>query len=164
MRLGGLASTIAARCGGRAIPAPDLHLTLAFVGAWPIAAEPRLIDAMRTLAGPNGRTPAPAVEMSRLGSFGRGLVWIAPGADAPWLTDAGADLRETLLAAGIAFDPKPFRPHMTLVRKAHGAAWRDLAPPAQVVGGWTFALGRSIPVTGKPRYRWLRHHHVIGRS
>lgn len=119
---------------------------------------------MKTVAGPTGRKAAPAVEMSRLGSFGRGLVWIAPGTDPPWLAEAGVELRKALRDGGIEFDPKPFRPHMTLVRKADGDGWRTGASPAQVVGGWTLALGRSIPVPGKPRYRWLRHHHVIGRS
>lgn len=163
-RLAGIAAGIAAGCGGRAVPAPDLHLTLAFIGAWPLADEARLIDAMTRAADAGDPSPRARFELARLGSFGRGLVWIAPATEPPWLRAEAARLRASLAERRITFDVKPFRPHMTLVRGARDESWRTRAVTAQPVAGWTVALGRSVPSAGKPRYRWHRHRDVIPRS
>jgi len=88
-RLGALAARLAASLGGRPLAADDIHLTLVFVGERPAADEPSLAGV---LAGIDSGWPALA--LTRLGSFGRGLYWVGPahpqGATAGGATDGSA--------------------------------------------------------------------------
>jgi 2'-5' RNA ligase len=49
--LGALARDVARRAHGRPVPAENVHLTLAFVGGWPLARLPELLDAEAQLRG-----------------------------------------------------------------------------------------------------------------
>jgi 2'-5' RNA ligase len=68
-----------------------------------------------------------------------------------------ADLRAALLNARFPFDPKPFVPHLTLVRKARaGGALPALEPVRWSVRD--FVLVRSLPAADGSEYviqaRW----------
>jgi 2'-5' RNA ligase len=112
-------------CGGRPVPASDLHVTLAFLGSVP---EPRLADlsdlALRTAATfPQDGLP--------LGIVLQGFeYWAKPqvlavlerGAQAQLPPASGAGqlahtLTTTAVAAGFSPDLKPFRAHVTVARK-----------------------------------------------
>jgi 2'-5' RNA ligase len=97
--------------GARRVPAENLHLTLAFIGA---LAEDRLCDLARRVqsctAGGFDWT------IDRVGFFARAhVVWAGGTANDPLLTLA-ASVRRMLDAEGVAYDPKPFAPHVTLLR------------------------------------------------
>jgi len=93
-----------------------LHLTLAFLGARPLAALPLLGSLGAAVAG---RHPAFPLSTTRLGGFPEGrparVLWLGL-APAPALTALASDLRAHLARADETFDAKAFRPHVTLAR------------------------------------------------
>ena len=86
----------------------NLHLTLAFLGE--VDSPGRICRTMREVS-------APEMELMLQGSGRfRDLYWIGL-AENPELTRYAAALREALGSAGIDYDSKPFRPHITMVRR-----------------------------------------------
>jgi 2'-5' RNA ligase len=159
--LGRLAAGLAARLGGRALDAHDIHLTLVFVGERPATEAPKLAGLMTGLV-----PSAQPLALVRLGSFGRGLLWAGPAhapdgsdtlADRPgtpagrpgapadattiaspdWPLALAAELQRRLRTAGIGFDERTLRLHATLVRGAGNRLRRtpaDVAPAASPAG------------------------------
>src|SRR4051812_44148768 len=80
---------LAVLAGGRALAAPDLHVTLAFVGACAPQHVPLLIDALRR---PVLAEPA-ALAITELGSFDGRLLWAGPSITPPWLLDCAEAVR-----------------------------------------------------------------------
>jgi 2'-5' RNA ligase len=149
--LAALAESLVRRCGGRPVPEDNVHLTLVFIGAAPRALEPELRALVAALP------PAPPIELARMGSFDGRLLWLGTAAPRPpaALEALVAQLAGGLDALGVAFDRKPFRVHLTLVRGA-----RRLAPPAVA------ALGQDLrPVTlGAARARLVESELLPGGS
>lgn len=100
--------------GGRAMPPENVHLTLAFLGSTPAAALPAIAAAA-------GRA-APRTFTLRIDAPGywrhNQIAWAGAREVPPALAALVGDLRAALLEANVAFDPKPFVAHLTLVRKA----------------------------------------------
>lgn len=135
------------------IPPPNLHLTLAFLGSVRQAALPAVEAAAATLA-----PPAFTLVIDQPGCWRHnGVAWAgASEAPAP-LLELVAGLRAALGAAGIAFDPKPFVPHVTLVRAARaGAALPALAPIRWPVRDFALVESRPAPAGSvyTVRARW----------
>lgn len=184
--LAALAAGAAARWGGSAFAAADIHLTLAFVGLRPLEEQPALEAILQGLptrfdgAGAAAVSPAgerqagdvgpiPALELSRIGSFGHGVLWIGPPGQPRWASPARTfahrlahEIRERLRAAGVGFDDRPLKLHATIVRGARDFV-ADPAPDAPdapqacpiLVRTWSLALGASAPdATPLRRYRW----------
>ncbi|MBB3104171.1 RNA 2',3'-cyclic phosphodiesterase [Azomonas macrocytogenes] len=106
---------------GRPVAKANLHMTLAFLGAQP----PEALATLKQLG--NALSPASfELRLDRLHIASHGLVWIEPS-DAPApLLELAERLRNSLSAAGIAFDDsKPFRAHVTLLREARGSSLPD---------------------------------------
>ena len=111
--------------------APELmHVTLAFIGSGP---EATLTDATAAATEAARATRAFELRLGTLGQFperGRAhVVWLGFSEPAP-LVDLADRVRRSLSAHGVAFDDKPFRPHLTLARvreDADGVEQRDLA-------------------------------------
>lgn len=124
--------------GGRAMRPQNLHLTLAFLGN--VAGE-----RVRGLAA----MPAPAVRRFELtldcaGYWPRNrIVWAGAAAPPPALEALAAGLRERLDGAGQPYDPKPFVPHVTLLREARRASLPAFAPVAWPVT--EVVLVQSVP-------------------
>ena len=93
---------------GRFSPPENLHMTLVFLGETPDPAP--VIKAMRLV-----RVPRASLTFNRLTMFGD--VTVALMRPTAALTRYAKALRASLDEAGIAYDPKPFRPHITLCRK-----------------------------------------------
>lgn len=173
--LAALARRAAARWGGHALVAADIHLTLAFVGMRALAEQPALaaiLGGMPSHLDP----PSPALTLERIGSFGHGVLWLAPPPDAGDSTAfahaLAREIRQRLHAAGIGFDARPLKLHATLVRGARGFDGRAparagaratapetdeslLAPQPIVARRWSLALGAAGPdSTPRQRYRW----------
>ena len=91
------------------------HLTLAFLGDLPEGYLPSLRQAMENAA--TGQQPF-SLSLGNLSSFGpvlwRGVM------DSEALGQLAADLRRELNAAAIPYDPRPFRPHITLAYDTEG--------------------------------------------
>ena len=94
---------------GRFSPPEKLHLTLAFLGETPDPAS--AVEAIKKV-----RVPKLKLSFGKLTLFGDALVaLIAPDET---LEAYARQLRDALDAAGIRYDKKAFRPHVTLAKKA----------------------------------------------
>ena len=149
------AARVARETGGRPMPADKIHLTLAFLGEVPGARIPEAEAA----AGASGGPPFTLV-LDRLGTFRRaGVAWAGASQPDPELLRLQGTLAAHLGARGFALEPRPFAPHVTLVRKVEKTL-RD--PPFEAVG-WRvtdFALVRSDITSGK--YETLRRWALAG--
>ncbi len=103
--------------GGRPVPAESLHVTLAFLGS---VAERRLADLggiARAAARESGGAPLELafdhLEYWRAAE----LLCAAPAEPSPPAAALAARLQALLAQSGFAPDLKPFRPHVTVVRK-----------------------------------------------
>jgi 2'-5' RNA ligase len=120
-----LGRDVAGRAHGRVVPADNLHITLAFVGAWPVSRLSHWIDA-----GARCAAPAMHVTLDTLGGFRRaGVAWIGVGAPPVALLELGGTLNAALSAAGVAVDARAFHPHLTLARKCRGPFPHESAGP-----------------------------------
>jgi len=151
--LGVLAASVAQRAHGRALPADNLHVTLAFIGAWPASRLAHWMDVGARCAG-----AATHVTLDRLGGFRRaGVAWIGTGTIPPPLHDLADALGAALVAANVAVDTRPFAPHLTLARRCRGPFPDEPAGPYE----WSvdaIALMRSHTEPAGARYvevgRW----------
>ncbi|UXY13691.1 RNA 2',3'-cyclic phosphodiesterase [Chitiniphilus purpureus] len=140
-----------AEVGGRAMPAANLHLTLAFLGETPAAQVPVLLARLATLSRHRAHW-----RIDRVGSFKTGspkgcIVW-AGGPASAGLTELVGTLWQALREDGMAFDAKPFVPHVTLLRAA-GSVARTMPPLI-----WPLAVPQlyaSIATAQGPRYARL---------
>jgi 2'-5' RNA ligase len=100
---------------GRAVPAENLHLTLAFLGRQPGAAVAPLEQVLARLA-----LPPLALRVDTLGYFaGPRIAWAGTTRPPAALLDLQARLMAALQQAGFAPDSHGgFRPHVTLARQA----------------------------------------------
>jgi 2'-5' RNA ligase len=141
--------------GARATHPSDLHLTVAFLG--PLAPDllgcaERAVDRIQAAAFD--------LEIGRVGHFARARVlWCAPLAPPEALPALVADLQKQLSTCGLAADPRPYRPHITLARKAVATPVSDWQTPI----GWSvrelvLAAGYGGP---GPRYRVRRRWALI---
>ena len=162
------AQGIATRLQGRAVGAPNLHLTLVFIGPASPAQRARLEsigDAIR--AAPFD------LLLDELGCFAKAAVaWRAPAAPPDGLLQLQAALAGACTDAGFAIESRPFRPHVTLVRDlrrdALAAARRAPSNPlgtSSEPAGWTareFALVGSEAAPGGSVYTALRRWPLAG--
>ncbi|MGD2021372.1 MAG: RNA 2',3'-cyclic phosphodiesterase [Thiohalocapsa sp.] len=122
--------------GARPTHPDDLHLTLVFVGDVPPESLP-CIEA----AGDDIALAAFHLALHRVETWPRQrLLVAAPAEPPPTLFNLVSQLQQNLLPCGIAPEPRRYRPHVTLARKA---ARND---PAMVAIQWPvrdFVLARS---------------------
>ena len=98
------------------------HLTLAFLGDLPDERAPRAVAALDAV-----RFPPVEVRIAGGGRFGRGrftTLWAGLRGDLGELSRA---VRRELKKARLPYDPKPFRPHLTLARPGDRIAAEELA-------------------------------------
>ena len=92
-----------------------MHLTLHFIG--PVARE-RVPELAALLALP---APRFTLALGHAELWPHGLALCCPVAVPPALAALHANLAGALQAAGLPVEARPFRPHLTLARKAAGA-------------------------------------------
>ena len=137
--------------GAVPVPADKLHLTLHFLGAQPRARVPDLLDGLAVPFDPVKLTlDVPAI-------WHNGVAVLEPHggltATPPALLDLHARLTQALVALGLAPEARPYRPHVTMARRAAGAGM----PPDATALDWTadgYALVESH--VGQGGYRVLR--------
>ncbi|HEY3400923.1 MAG TPA: RNA 2',3'-cyclic phosphodiesterase [Geothrix sp.] len=138
---------------------PDgLHVTLAFLGERPADTLPGLETLASAVAA---RHRAFALHTATLGGFPRNertrILWLGLE-PSPALNALVQDLRGTLAAAGEAFDPKPFRSHITLARLRQPRALAAFTGPAPAAfAADSFALFES---RGQGGHTPLRTWHL----
>jgi 2'-5' RNA ligase len=146
-----------AQVDGKAVPPPNFHVTLAFLGAVP----GRTFDHLIELGGQGGH-PAVELDFDRLEYWPKPKVFVAMPTRVP---PEGSALVKRLWARieplGFARDTRPWRPHLTLARKirrpppvglkleAGRPAFSD--DPAR----WGLALVESVTHADGARYRPL---------
>jgi 2'-5' RNA ligase len=115
--------------GGRPVPGHNLHLTLVFLGNVPVACVDDLIDAAGALDVP-GRC---VLRLDRFGCFPAARVaWL--GADPePEAVRWVAGLSRRVKELGLPVEGRPWRPHVTLLRRIEVP--KDRRDPAEVGHG-----------------------------
>jgi 2'-5' RNA ligase len=129
-------------CGGRPVPAHNLHVTLVFLGSIAEDRLPELEALAARVAGTNVASPSELI-FNRIEYWQRPRVLVATASPSAGVVVAGAlaaKLFEAASSAGFAPDLKslglvgdasssPFRPHVTLGRKVPGPiAAVDIGP------------------------------------
>jgi RNA 2',3'-cyclic 3'-phosphodiesterase len=148
-------------CGGRPVPAANLHATLAFLGSVPQGRIPDLERTASELAA--GFAPAEPLALT----FDRLVHWPRPqilcalaGAGTPAVLALATALRQALLAAGFSPDLKPFEGHVTVARKVARAPTAPLARPV----AWlfdSFALVGSRTESAGPIYSVVESYPLV---
>jgi 2'-5' RNA ligase len=140
-----------ALCGGRAIPAQRIHLTLFFVGA----VERSRIEALESAAGAVRAEPFD-ITFDTVGYWRHNhIVWAGASRCPPALPAVAASLSAILAAHGYPPEERAYVPHVTLVRNAE----RKPAPAAVAPAVWRvreFVLAESVPAPGGVRYEVRR--------
>jgi 2'-5' RNA ligase len=97
---------------GRPVAAANLHLTLAFLGQQPrarVAELQGLADGLRATAF--------ELHLDRLGRHRNGLLYLAPSHTPEALLELVERLCSNLSSAAIQLDNRPFRAHLSLLRR-----------------------------------------------
>lgn len=136
---------------GRRVPNAKLHVTLAFIGNTDEATYNCLVAAAATV------TVEPFdLNLSRFGYWPKPrLIWLGPHHMPPELLALVFKLRAVLEDCGMAADSRPYRPHITLVRKVvRQPPWPEVEPVHWPVA--EFVLCHSKTTTQGPSYEVLR--------
>jgi 2'-5' RNA ligase len=148
--------------GGRPVPAANLHVTLAFLGAVPQSRVAELRQVARAQAASCARERPIALTFERLGHFRQAQVLCAFAAaeDSAAAQLLASALQDASAAAGFNPDLKPFRAHVTVARKvAHASAPAVLRP---IVWEFTaFALVDSRTEPGGPVYSVVETYSLV---
>ncbi|CAM3903304.1 RNA 2',3'-cyclic phosphodiesterase [Vreelandella rituensis] len=152
-RFGRLAGIAHARCGGRRIPEPNMHLTLAFIGELERARAVKLAAWVQRLSIEPGHW-----RLDSWGSFrGPRIVWVGGQRPEPELTHLHQILWNALESRGIHGRPADYVPHVTLLR---GADSLDTTPLPEFELEWHYhrlELVHSITDDQGARYTTLAH-------
>ncbi len=153
--LAAAAAPAVAQVSGQAVPAGNLHVTLAFLGAVPRSALVPLHEL-------GGQGPWPAVELGfkRLEFWAKPKVLVAMPESVP---AAGLAIVERLWTGlerrGYLREARPWRPHLTLARSVRRPPPDNLVLAPMVRAGneppWRLALVESIAHPEGPRYQPL---------
>ena len=141
--LGALAQDLKLECGGRAVAARNIHLTLVFLGDVERARMPRL-DALA--AGIRAARFELAVDYIEYWRHNR-IVWAGARHCPEALQELVALLGQGLAAEGFRPDERPYVPHITLLRNARRQAVMAVAPSI------TWPVARFALVESAPRER-----------
>lgn len=120
----------------------NLHMTLAFIGETDRADE--IKGALKTLSAKPFR-----LSLSGFETFGDILVLSVKGNQG--LSAVSRNIRTVLDEAGIPYDRKPFRPHITVIRKMHGR-WQSVKAPKGEMTVSRISLMKTTFRDGKPFY------------
>lgn len=131
---------------GNYVPAQNLHLTLAFIGE---TDDPGMVkEALKKVSFKPFK-----LTLSELGSFGN-LLWAGMRGN-QGLSAAAKSVRDALDTAGIEYDRKEFKPHITLIRKASGS-WKQVPAPKGQMMVKKISLMKTTFKDGKPVYSEVR--------
>lgn len=117
--------------GAMPVPADKLHVTLHFLGGVP---SQRLPDLLAGFAVPFEPFH---LELDQATVWHNGIAVLEPAATPPQLAALHARLGDALMTLGLHPETRPYRPHVTMARRAHGATLpADSSPVAWDVRGY----------------------------
>lgn len=146
-----LANEQAARTGGRVMATDSLHLTLAFLGAIGPDRLAAAIDTGHRIA--SLASPALALTLDHLDHWPRPGIVVSAGPLTAPLDGLVTALHEALNTAGFRLEKRPFRPHITLLRKVDPVLPGALLPCRIELAASNLCLIESVPKTeGGMRY------------
>jgi RNA 2',3'-cyclic 3'-phosphodiesterase len=135
-----LASAVAAGAC-RAVPASNLHVTLAFLGAVP---ETRIAELVALAGHLAAQAAASPLHFTRLEHWRHPRILAAVPAEAsPAAAHLAAELKRLTAAGGFRPDLKPFRAHVTVARQVDAGTGAALELPAVSWRGARLALAES---------------------
>ena len=143
----------------RPVPVANFHVTLAFLGMQNSAVIPVVCDVASRLV-----FPPCEVLLDSLGRFKRaGVLWLGVSDVPAVLQQFQQDLVERLLEAGVGYDCKPWKFHLTLYRKMR------TPPPTMdpVAIRWrlnSFSLVESVSVRSGVEYHRVGHWKAAGQG
>jgi RNA 2',3'-cyclic 3'-phosphodiesterase len=138
-------------CGGRAVAAGNLHLTLVFLGDVTAQRIGDVCDIAGNIAAPDFGLTLDTVSYWRHNH----IVWAGPRVCPEALRALVAGLESALAHSGFKFDRRAYQPHVTLVRHApHAPAISTTAALQWPVSG--FALVQSLRRGERRVYEVLR--------
>jgi 2'-5' RNA ligase len=144
-------------CRGRPVPANNYHLTLNFLGG----VETAGLEAIRVAAAGLRATPF-ELKVDCHGHWPKpGVAWLGCRQTPPAAGALARTLDAALEPLGFKPDPRPFRPHLTVLRDCRRCDW-DGSP---VTVGWRvedFALVKSETLESGPRYELLERWPLAG--
>jgi RNA 2',3'-cyclic 3'-phosphodiesterase len=147
--------------GGRPVPVPNLHVTLAFLGSVAPARIPGLQGVAREQAGRLALDAPATLTFARLVHWKEAQILCALAAEeSPIARSLALALQEAAAALGLSPDRKPFQAHVTLARKVvRPGVLPDLRP---VVWRFdTFALIDSRTEPSGPVYSVIDSYPLI---
>jgi 2'-5' RNA ligase len=149
--LGDIARGAQRECGGRAVPARNIHLTLVFLGNLP---RERLTALEKIASVTRAQRFALTVDRLEYWRHNR-ILWAGVSSCPDALQALVARLQDALARAEFRVDRRPYVPHVTLLRNARRApaqvACREVVWPVDA-----FALVESAPNEGGRAYQVLR--------
>ena len=149
--LGKIALDLKPGCGGRAIPARNIHLTLVFLGDVARVRLPRLESLAAAVSAPRFELSVDRVQYWRHNR----IVWAGAESCPAAALALVAQLEGAFTAEGLRVDGRPYVPHVTLLRDARHAPAVATVP----VTSWPvarFALVESVPRDRGRAYEVLR--------
>ena len=127
------------------VSAENLHLTLLFLGHQPTSQIPLLSQQASQVVEALALPPF-AIRLDRLGLFPKARVaWIAPSQPPEPLLQLETRLRAALTAVGIGVEERPYRPHVTLLRKCQAATTAEVSPVELCANALHLYESRSTP-------------------
>jgi len=149
-------------CGGRPLPAHNLHVTLAFLGAVERARLAELAHLARTCAAAFGQPSPLALRFTHLAHWRPQQILCALTEAVPTVAQRlAAALKDGAAAGGFSPDLKPFQAHVTLARKVARVA----RVPAMQPVLWSFdafALVDSRTEAAGPIYSVIEFYPLVG--
>ena len=139
------------RGAGRQVPVANLHITLEFIGSVDEATRACLEEAASLV------TVEPfELVLSRFGYWPQSrIIWFGPHHLPPELLALAFKLRESAGECGIAPETRPYRPHVSLVRKvSRQPKWPEVEPIEWPVS--EFVLCQSVTTDKGPCYEVLQ--------
>jgi len=143
---------------GRPVDPDNLHLTLAFPGHIDATTQSCLEQAADAI-----HLPRFTLRLDHFGYWKHPkVIWYGPSEVPIELISLVAELEEAMRACGLNPESRPYRPHVTLLRKAQ--AMPKAAAPAMVwrVEGFVLVLSESSPQG--VRYRVIRRWPLSPKS
>ena len=101
--------------GASPVHTNKLHVTLHFLGDLPAARLPALADGFAVPFSPF------ALRFARGALWHNGIAVLEPSEEPPGLRDLHARLSQALAGLGLQPEARPYRPHVTMARRAVGA-------------------------------------------
>jgi 2'-5' RNA ligase len=149
--LGEIADRAQRECGGRAVPARNIHLTLVFLGDLPRDRATVLEALASAVKGPRFAMSVDHLEYWRHNR----ILWAGMDTCPEPLQSLVARMQNSLNGAGFHCESRPYVPHVTLLRNARRAPPKNDCPAiAWPVNG--FELVESAPRERGRVYQVLR--------